>query len=61
MNEIIANIIDVLGTIWNVYFEMSILPGITIKNLFIFTWISLTLCQFFRVFVFQRISGNLED
>lgn len=61
MNEIIANIIDVLGTVWNTYFEMQILPGITIKNLFIFTWISLTLAQFFRVFVFQRISGNLEE
>lgn len=61
MNEIIANIIDVLGTVWSTYFEMQILPGITIKNLFIFTWISLTLAQFFRVFVFQRISGNLEE
>lgn len=61
MNEIIANIIDVLGTVWNTYFEMQILPGVTIKNLFIFTWISLTLAQFFRVFVFQRISGNLEE
>ena len=56
MENIISSITTILSSVWELM-DYNLLPGISIKEIFLFTWITGTLAMFFRIFVF----GNLQD
>lgn len=60
MGSITANILNVLGYIWNDYMENELLPGITIKEIYIFTWLALILVEFFRIWIFTKITDAAD-
>ena len=60
MREIIANVLSVLGTVWGDYFTQYYLPGITIMDIYIFTWLALILVEFFRIWIFTKITDAAD-
>ena len=60
MNDLISNIITALQAVWDLM-DFNLLPGISIKEIFLFFWITGTLAMFFRVFVFGNITDLFDD
>ena len=55
MGDIWNNIQTVLTNVWSVQMENELLPGITIKQLFIWSWIAVILVNFARTMIFNGI------
>ena len=55
MGAIWSNIQTVLTNVWSVQMENELLPGITIKQLFIWSWIAVILVNFVRTMIFNGI------
>ena len=55
MGAIWNNIQTVLTNVWSVQMENEFLPGITIKQLFIWSWIAVILVNFARTMIFNGI------
>lgn len=55
MGAIWSNIQTVLTNVWSVQMENELLPGITIKQLFIWSWIAVILVNFIRTMIFNGI------
>lgn len=55
MGAIWNNIQTVLTNVWSVQMENELLPGITIKQLFIWSWIAVILVNFVRTMIFNGI------
>lgn len=60
MGEIISNILTVLGTVWGNYFTLDYLPGVTVMDIYIFTWLALILVEFFRIWIFTKITDAAD-
>lgn len=55
MGAIWSNLQTVLTNVWSVQMENELLPGITIKQLFIWSWIAVILVNFARTMIFNGI------
>ena len=55
MADIWSNIQTVLTNVWSVQMENELLPGITIKQLFIWSWIAVILVNFARTMIFNGL------
>ena len=55
MGAIWTNIQTVLTNVWSVQMENELLPGITVKEVFIWTWIAVILVNFARTMIFNGI------
>lgn len=60
MGEIINNVINGMGVVWNWMGMFELLPGLTVRELYFFTWIALILAEFFRVLIFSKIDDLSE-
>ena len=60
MSDIISSITTILTNVWTLM-DYNLLPGISIKEIFLFTWITGTMAMFFRVFVFGNMVDQFDD
>ena len=60
MSDILNACQTIVSAIWSMM-DNNILPGLSLKTVFIGIWLMLILAEVFRVLVFSHISDDLDD